>query len=270
MDVTKQKSYNLLPTKPFIDALKKTYYYYISQFTNPNLDFNVRDYLTKGYYIGNSGKLFKDTNEFNHNVDLVISSSNDKSNYLYRYEYGIASGDDNYKRNITLDEIPQRDQFIEDNNAFVIQKWWETHHLSKEMMDAKLYFRSLIESYIPNIYPDLKNNILHQDNFTLYENGDFITPHQDGYNAARYCVVLIYLSDEKDYINGGGKLIIDDGNVKEDVLPVKYNFSILDFTENNVNHAVEMVKNDFRRFTYIDFIYNDFEYKAWQKQQNII
>lgn len=74
----------------------------------------------------------------------------------------------------------------------------------------------------------------------------------------------------KDYINGGGRLIIDDGNIKEEVLPVKYNFSILDFTENNVNHAVEVVKNDFRRFTYIDFIYNDSEYKAWQKQQNII
>ena len=81
---------------------------------------------------------------------------------------------------------------------------------------------------------------------------------------------MIYLSDEKDYIDGGGKLIIDDGDTKEEVLPVKYNFSILDFTENNVNHAVEVVKNNFRRFTYIDFIYNESEFKTWQKQQNII
>ena len=100
-------------------------------------------------------------------INLVISSSNDKSQYLYRYEYGVASGDDNYKRSITLDEVPSRDEFIKNNDAFVIQKWWETHHISKDMMDAKMYFRSLVESYISNVYPDLKDNILHQDNFTL-------------------------------------------------------------------------------------------------------
>ena len=55
--------------------------------------------------------------------------------------------------------------------------------------------------------------------------------------------------------------------LKEEVLPVKYNFSILDFSENNVNHAVEVVKNNFRRFTYIDFIYNESEFKTWQKKE---
>ena len=115
MDVSKQKSYNLLPSKPFVDALKKTYFYYISQFQNLNLNFNVKDFLKKGYYIGNSNELFKNINEFNDKCNLVISSSIDKSNYLYRFEYGIYDGVGDYKRNITLDEIPLREQFIKDN-----------------------------------------------------------------------------------------------------------------------------------------------------------
>jgi Rps23 Pro-64 3,4-dihydroxylase Tpa1-like proline 4-hydroxylase len=147
----------------------------------------------------------------------------------------------------------------------------KTHNWTDDVVNAREYFRNLIESYVPQIYPDLKDNIRHEDNFTLYENGDFITPHKDGYNIGRYCVVLIYLSDEKDYIDGGGKLIIDNGDTKEEVLPIKYNFTILDFTENDINHSVEVVKNNFRRFTYIDFVYNESEYKAWEKtKKNII
>jgi hypothetical protein len=68
---------------------------------------------------------------------------------------------------------------------------------------------------------------------------------------------------------GGGKLIIDNGDTKEEVLPIKYNFTILDFTENDINHSVEVVKNNFRRFTYIDFVYNESEYKAWEKTKKI-
>jgi len=44
------------------------------------------------------------------------------------------------------------------------------------------------------------------------------------------------------------------------VKPIKGKFCILDFTRNNPNHSVEMVKNDFRRFTYINFFYNKIEW----------
>ena len=67
-------------------------------------------------------------------------------------------------------------------------------------------------------------------------------------------MVLIYLSDEKDYIDGGGKLILQDKGYYDEVIPIHLNFAMLDFSKNNSNHAVEMVKNDFKRFTYINFI----------------
>ena len=128
---------------------------------------------------------------------------------------------------------------------------------------GKKYFQELVESFIFEVYPDLKDNILHQDAFTIYENGDHITPHNDGENKGRKCVVLIYLSDEKDYINGG-ELVIMEGKDVKSLTPIKGNFSMLDFTHNNPNHAVNPVKNGFRRLTFIDFIFDKKELKKKQ------
>ena len=66
--------------------------------------------------------------------------------------------------------------------------------------------------------------------------------HRDGFNISRYCVILIYLSDEKNYNDGGGELVIEENGVREVIKPVKGNFCILDFTRNNPNHAVNVVK----------------------------
>ena len=63
-------------------------------------------------------------------------------------------------------------------------------------------------------------------------------------------------SDEKDYNNGGGELVILENGVEVVVSPIKGNFAILDFTRNNANHAVNPVKNDFVRYTYINFYEN--------------
>jgi Rps23 Pro-64 3,4-dihydroxylase Tpa1-like proline 4-hydroxylase len=92
------------------------------------------------------------------------------------------------------------------------------------------------------------------DNITLFENGDFINEHKDGYNEGRICVFLIYLSDSQTYNDGGGKLIIKNNDIIEEVYPINENFTILDFTQNNVTHEVTTVKNDFKRLTYINFI----------------
>jgi Rps23 Pro-64 3,4-dihydroxylase Tpa1-like proline 4-hydroxylase len=206
--------------------------------------------------------------EFNQHITPVYQSAETKEDYLYRYEYkNFSQFGGDYKPSITKEEIEERNQFIIDNNLEVVQKWWESVQFTGDLSKSKDYFKEIVEKYVVKIYPELKDNIEHQAAFTIYEDGDHITPHNDGENKARKCVVLIYLSDEKDYIDGGGKLIIDDGDTKEEVLPVKYNFSILDFSENNVNHAVEVVKNNFRRFTYIDFIYNESEFKTWQKKE---
>jgi len=115
----------------------------------------------------------------------------------------------------------------------------------------------VIEKYIPLIYPDLKNNMEHNHALTLYKNGDFITPHTDGMNPSRYCVVLVYLNESSEYNDGGGRLLVGtDRENTEYVDPIIENFVILDFTSNEVLHAVEEVKNNFERLTYINFISN--------------
>jgi Rps23 Pro-64 3,4-dihydroxylase Tpa1-like proline 4-hydroxylase len=127
----------------------------------------------------------------------------------------------------------------------------------------KEYFEELSENFITKLYPDYLGNVSHVSNFTLYENGDFIQKHRDGKNEGRICVILIYLSHEKDYNDGGGQLIIEENKIRTTVLPINDNFCVLDFTQNNPEHAVEAVKNNFRRFTFIDFIYEkDFFVKS--------
>ena len=108
-------------------------------------------------------------------------------------------------------------------------------------------------NFINENYGDL-GDLVHMDYVTLFENGDFINEHKDGFNEGRICVFLIYLSDSQTYNDGGGKLIIKNNGIIEEVYPINENFTILDFTQNNVTHEVTSVKNDFKRLTYINFI----------------
>jgi Rps23 Pro-64 3,4-dihydroxylase Tpa1-like proline 4-hydroxylase len=262
MDVTKQKSYNLLPKKSFEDGLRNTYNHYISQFDNPNLNFKVKDLMDSGYYFGKIEELGINENEFNQHIIAVTKSAETKDHYLYRYEYkNFSQFEGDYKPSITKDEIEERNQFVKDNNLEIIQKWWESVRFTGDLSEAKDYFKKIVEDYVVKIYPELKDNIEHQMAFTIYEDGDHITQHNDGENRARNCVILIYLSDEKDYINGGGELVIMEGGDVKSLIPIKGNFSLLDFTHNNPNHSVNPVKNGFRRLAFIDFIYNKKELK---------
>ena len=56
--------------------------------------------------------------------------------------------------------------------------------------------------------------------------------------------------------------ISDERGEKIEVVPINTNYAILDFTKSNPNHAVNEVKNDFIRYTYIDFIYNKKQFDA--------
>lgn len=262
MDVTKQKSYDLLPKKSFEDGLRNTYNYYISQFDNPNLNFKVRDFIDAGYYFGKVEEMGVNIDEFNKHIIPVIKSAETKEDYLYRYEYkNFSQFEGVYKPSITKDEIEERNQFIKDNNLEVVQKWWESVNFTGNLSTSKDYFKKIVEDYVVKIYPELKDNIEHQMAFTIYEDGDHITRHNDGENRARKCVILIYLSDEKDYINGGGELVVMEGGDVKSLIPTRGNFSMLDFTHNNPNHSVNSVKNGFRRLAFIDFIFDKKELK---------
>jgi Rps23 Pro-64 3,4-dihydroxylase Tpa1-like proline 4-hydroxylase len=91
-------------------------------------------------------------------------------------------------------------------------------------------------------------------NFTLYEDGHFIDPHSDGLNVGRVCGLIIYLSYEEDYNDGGGELVIETNSNTEYVIkPIFGTFSLLDFTKNNIRHSVNAVKNGFKRYSFIYF-----------------
>lgn len=254
MDITKQEKYGLLPTTSFKRALERTYYYYISQFKVDDLSFIRKDLFDSGFYVGKIEEIFSDMDFLNKKIDELKLLSETKEFYSARLDYHLSSDEPRYKININEDEYNEREKFIKDNNRIKVQRWWESS--SSKFNELKDDFNKVVEKYLQKIYPESIGNGSHNSNFTLYENGDFITPHRDGYNKSRYCVILIYLSDEKDYNNGGGELVIMENGVEVVVPPIKGNFVILDFTRNNANHAVSPVKNDFRRFTFIDFYQN--------------
>lgn len=251
MDTEKQKEYNMLPETDFEEALAKSYMFYKLNFTErKEFKIDLDRFFSDGYYIGKTEEFITDQFEF---LEVIKNARKDdltKEDYLYRFDYRPENLNDQYEWKIPLDKIQERDRYVKEKGLRTIQRWYESIPGKKqEQLD---YFRKIVEYIVPTIYPDLKDNIIHNDNFTLYENGDFIEPHADGKNFGRYCVVLIYLSSKDEYNDGGGKLIVGEKSVD----PINENFVILDFTKNNIDHAVEEVKNNFRRITYIDFVYN--------------
>ena len=268
MDVTKQTHYDLLPTIPFERALERTYYYYISQFKPENLKFTPKELFDKGYYIGTLDEIFDDNVELDKCIEELERISVTKEHYRARLDYNLDPEDERYEVGIPEDKVKEREEFIKKNNKTTIQKWWESQSPTGAFNNIKKYFDDKVQMYLEKIYPESKGVGSNNSNFTLYENGDFITPHRDGFNVWRYCVILIYLTDEKNYNDGGGELVIEENGVREVIKPVKGNFCILDFTRNNANHAVNHVKNDFRRFTYINFFQNKIIYNEEMEKNN--
>lgn len=213
-----------------------------------------------GFHIGKVNEIVDDLEKLNQLSDELIVLSQEKHKY-YTYRHNIDKFDPDIKNNLELWEIPERKQFVKDNNLGVFQQWYEVSHDHKgELIHIRDYFRNIAFNTVSKIYSELNAaNIHHIDTFTIFEDGDFIANHTDGKNPGRLCVILIYLSDSKNYNDGGGEFcIVDSGTnqVVEKVIPVRGNYVLLDFTKNNVQHSVEVVKNNFKRFCYVDFVYN--------------
>jgi len=201
-----------------------------------------------GYYVGKNVELFSELSIFKDYCLKTNELVNDKNEFRYRFDYEDPIP---YEMLISLNEISTREQFVRDNNLSTFQRWWQ--YSGDKLIPLKNYFRKSITNFINENYGDL-GDLVHMDDVTLFENGDFINEHKDGFNEGRICVFLIYLSDSQTYNDGGGKLIIKNNSIIEEVYPINENFTILDFTQNNVTHEVTSVKNDFKRLTYINFI----------------
>lgn len=226
---------------------------------SPQISISREDFLNKGYYIGNLSEIIEDIEGFRKIKDAFIEKNKTdeaKSGFRCRYEYTNFTPME-YIHSIPVTEIEERKKLIEENGYKTIQKWYEYCNQGQdEYIILQKELRKAIDQFVPKIYPELSGNMLnHGDGLTLYENGDFIEPHVDHANPERFCVVLIYLSDEENYNDGGAELLVGVGEENELVKPLFGTYVILDFQKNGVLHAVEPVKNDFQRWTYINFIH---------------
>jgi hypothetical protein len=212
--------------------------------------------LTNGYYIGNLNEIVTDMQEFDSYIVRIKKTFTDciEDNYIYR---NVIQMHPEYSMFVELKDLDERREIIKKNNYSIGQQWYESVSSTAELLNCKYYFQDIVKNFITIPYPSLNrttNNIRYNDSFTVFTPGDFIENHIDGQDLARLCVVLIYLSDPNDYNDGGGEFVLPDNNIT--LLPLKGKYVILDFTKNNVRHAVNVVKNNFLRYSYIGFIYN--------------
>ena len=167
-----------------------------------------------------------------------------------RYNYRLDAGDDEYVHSIKLSEVAKRDEFVKENKKDITQKWFE---FSGFAMNCK-YFMEISKKILDKFYPNINIDYTQSPQFTLYEDGHFIAEHNDGENVGRVCALIIYLSYDADYNEGGGELIVTSNSDKiYTIKPTFGTFSLLDFTKNNLKHSVSEVKNGFKRYAFISF-----------------
>jgi hypothetical protein len=218
------------------------------------------NYLDEGAYVGNIMDFINDE-EYNQMLSVIekvkeYSIVNRDTELHCRY---MINGEGNYDHVILLKDIEARDLYVKDNNLGVFQKWFE-YKIKQEPgeLNCNDFFINFCERILNHFYPNIEIDYSGGfGGFTLYEDGHFIINHKDGNNVGRICVIILYLSSELEYNNdGGGELVIRTNSEKEyTIKPILGTFSLLDFSQNDVHHQVNMVKNGFKRYAFINFFY---------------
>ena len=204
----------------------------------------------KGYYIG-------DLSEFSVNMDELIEKcnqiylfANDKEKYFDYFNII----DDKMPHRIPYNQREERLNYIKENLQGSIP-YNSANNLNRgvETNNYFNYFRELVKNFIQNVYPELTPDKINvNDVIQMYQEGDYQHAHSDGHVGD--CVVIIYLSDPSKY-NNTGKLEFLEGpypeNVIDSVDPVLGKFTIFELTKHNIRHRVQMVTDDFLRFSFL-------------------
>jgi hypothetical protein len=208
-----------------------------------------------GYYIGNVADHGIDLEEFDKFCDITdtLDTSNDA---IFDVVLSVIPKDPDVPFSSNRSRLAELESIIKEKNLHLWQKWYR---LSSGDHMLKPFFRNTILKFVMDAYPEIspeKKNIFFNDSITLYEDGNFINPHSDGNdNKGRLCVVLMYLSKKGNWTEeNGGEFLIGEKNIA--VPPVRGTYIMLDFASHDLEHAVNMVKGAFKRFTYISFVYN--------------
>lgn len=215
----------------------------------------MENFFETGYHIGKLTDILSE-NEINELKEIqtkVIEQSKDTKFISGRYDHSGA----NYESNrVTFEELLERDIDVKQNGYQIYQRWREVEGLFdeniKEPID-RLTFKLLNHLY--SEYEFEQNDLNLGGPFTLYVEGDMQNPHRDGNYGNILCAVLIYLSEPTDWKeeNGGRLYIRNKGEDNMAIEPVFGNYVVLDMLKNDVEHGVEEVKGNFKRYTSIHF-----------------
>jgi 2OG-Fe(II) oxygenase superfamily len=216
-------------------------------------------FFADGYTLLKLSDVCTDIDRFDTEASKAMSIPVDNQSYTYVLSVHGKHGDPEWPFRIPIDQIDVVKRKMQEQNLRATQQWYE----SSFNVDRKKFFRELVNSFIRQYYPEIKedfSNLHHQDAFTLYKKGDFSENHRDGQNLGRLCVVLIYLTEEKYYNTAGGILTISGDHQTDKnplaVKPVRGNIAMIDFTRHNPFHEVRLVTEDFDRHCYTAFLWN--------------
>ena len=229
-----------------------------SQFTNDTLKKFINNYRFDATIPSKAlPYMFEELIEKNFNLDSIQIQSNvhEKTQTKFR---GNFQG--------KLSELKKLDEYLSEYTWIKDGQQWFHGPLdiygktAKQELIGSLYnttIKKLYKDYIKNTedYSDDyngPNNIIRSTDVTMYLQDGYITPHEDGYDEGRLCVMLMYMNEDYDY-GYGGEIIV---NGELTVEPKEGNIVILDFLHNNIEHEVlPIIKNGFERFAFIKFFY---------------
>lgn len=207
------------------------------------------DLIKNGFFIGNIKDFFSENEIIDIQKKTTLAKNfyeNNKNDIFCRYMFNST---ENYNHNIKISEIDSRSNYIKNNKFEVTQKWFWFN--SNELIN---YFNDIVYKIYFNFYEnDIDETTNNQSQFTVFEKGDFIESHKDGYTQDRICVIILYLNQISTNENDGGQLVIQTNNKSYEIEPIFGNFAILDFTQNNIIHSVNPVNGNFKRMSFIRF-----------------
>ena len=235
----------------------------------------MENFFETGYHIGSIYDILTEEEviELKKVRDTIIKQSEDTKFITGRYDH---SGGNYESNRVTFEGISERDLDVKKNNYVVHQRWREIeglHDQSVKIPIDKITFKLLNHLYSGYNFEQSDLNL--GGPFTLYIENDMQNPHRDGNAGDILCAVLIYLSEPTEWSeeNGGRLYIRNKGEDKMAIEPVFGNYVVLDFIQNDVEHGVEPVKGDFKRFTSIHFpsVYKESEkYKKFIENKVIL
>ena len=221
---------------------------------------NIRQQISdRGFYVGN---VIEDLvtphnkKDFDYQRQRAIKESFNTDNLFYMSCIAGLEGNA-YPINLSYSQIEERRTLIKEKNFQINQQW---HYFGNESLS---WWNDFVTPVLKTLYTPTSGRFRFDSRFSLYKNGDFTDNHRDSAMPTRFCAVLLYLTDESEYNDGGGEIVLYNSNTeigKTAVLPLFPTYIILDIKNHSLHHEVLPVKNDFSRLAFLSFVH---EWEGW-------